>query len=297
MARIVHTSLETESGDIARDGSTSITETLKLYLSDDVSLEWITANIAPQMNREHKDHPGYYYERINPKRTKRLVWSVELVSTPFQLTNLPEDPLQRTAVITCGGSLVTEPTNFDYKDRPITTTAGEFIAGVERERPMLVYHVSKNVGRDPDWLETHIGAVNLDAVTLRGRRRGKGTLKLVNPELSDYQVENRVRFCTVSFDLLFDPIGHAVERWNMGTLQLINKKIDGKSRWFQTQIMTLTQPVQPVDAPVALDRRGAVLEDYLKSSDDGRPVDVSKLIKLTFDVQPQRAFNGVLPLK
>lgn len=296
MPRIIHQAITEHDGDIARDGSTAIRETLTLVVDNDVSLEWIKANIAPQLNREHPEHSGYYFERINPKRTGKLTWVVALVASPFQFENLPENPLARRAVITADGQLTSEPTNFDYKGRPITTTAGEFLGGVERDRATAVYHVSKNVAQDPEWFDTHIGAVNTDSVRLRNRVRPPGTLKLINPSLSDYTVENKTRFCVVSFDLVFDPLGHAQERWNMGTIELNKFTFQGKTTWYQRRIFSGTPP-QPVSEPVALDRKGEAIQDYLKSSSDGRPVDVSKLIKLTFDVQPQLPFNGVLPLQ
>lgn len=298
MAQVVQYAVTAEQGDTARDGSTSITETHTIVVDSVVTLEWILERCRAKQNREHSQHPGYYWERITPKHVKRFLWEVECVATPFQFDALPEDPLQRPAVITCDGGLVSEPTNFDYKGRPITTTAGEFIGGVERERGVLTYHVTKNVPRDPDWLDQYLGAVNLDAVTLRTRTRPKGTLKLVNPQLGPYQIENRVRFCQLSFDLLYDPLGHAAERWNLGTLELVQRTQPKtkKKIWVQQRILTGTPP-QPVESPVPLTIRGTVLEDYLSSASDGRPVDVSKMVKLSFDVQPQRAFNGVLPLK
>lgn len=298
MANVVDYGVTAEKGDIARDGSTSITEMHTIVVDGDVSLEWILSRLEPKQNREHANHPGYFWDRISPNHVKRFVWECECVATPFQINPIPAaDPLARPAVITADGALVSEPTNFDYKGRPITTTAGEFIGGVERDRGQMVYHVSKNVGQDPAWLDSYLGAVNLDAVTLRGRTRAKGTLKLLSPSLSDYTVENRTRFCTLTFDLLFDPLGHAAERWNLGTLQLVRREVNGRQAWVQEPIMNNATPRQLVEAPVPLDMRGRVIDGALNSAGDGRPLDVSKMVKLKFEVQPQLPFNGVLPLK
>ena len=296
MASLVDYQITAEQGDISRDGSTSVTEVHTIVTDLPVDKAWILGRLRAKLNRESDRDPGYYWERISPKRIKRLQWDVECVATPFQQEALAEDPLQRPAIITADGSLVTEPTNFDWEGNPIVTTAGEFIGGVERERGILVYHVTKNIGKDPAWMDDYNGAVNLDAVTIRNRTRPKGTLKLLNPQLSAYGVENRVRFCTVTFDLLYDSRGHKPERWNLGTLQLVQREQNGRKIWKQERILTGT-PALPVESPVPLTIRGQVLENYLAASADGKPVDVSKLVKLSWNVQPLLPFNGVFPLK
>lgn len=299
MPNILTIQVTETDGDLSADGF--INETITVVTDEAVSMEWIYNHArTPKEHQELAHHRGFYWQRITPKRIKRLVWELACVATPLQVEPIPENPLARPAVITCQGNLVTEPTNFDWKGRPITTTAGEFIGGVERERGVMVYQVSKNIATDPPWLDAYLGAVNLDPVKLRGVMRPAGTLKLLNPNLSGYDIENKTRFCVFSFDLLYDPLGHHAERWNAGTLQLRAIPLfDGarviKNLWVQERILSGT-PLQPVESPVFLDRRGQVLKGFLTSNESGQPVDVSKLVKLKFHVQPQQKFNGVVPL-
>lgn len=283
-------------GSIERSGETMVHEVHTIIVDDDVDLEYIRANCRAVKNYQHPTYSGYYYDHIRPKQVARLHWEVDCTATPFQLEPIFDNPLERPPVITYDGSLVNEPTNFDTKGYPICTTAGEMIAGVERDRAVRVYHVEKNYPADPDWIDDYLGAVNKTSVVLRGKARAAGTLKLVNQSAGPFITENRSRYFTLMFDLVFDPMGHKAERWNYGTLQLVQRKVDEKKRWFQEKILTGT-PARPVEETVPLDIRGRVLEDFLNSADDGRPVDVSKLIRLKWDVQPVLEFNGVLPLR
>lgn len=268
-----------------------------IVVDGDVDLEFIRQQCRAKKNYQHPTYPGYYYDHIRPKQVARLHWEVDCTATPFQLEPIFDDPLERPPVVTYDGSLVVEPTNFDNKGYPICTTAGEMIAGVERDRPVRVYHVEKNYPADPDWLDAYLGAVNLSPCVLRGKTRAAGTLKLVNQSAGPFITENKTRYFTLMFDLVFDPLGHKVERWNYGTLQLVQRPVDGKKKkWFQEQIIT-GKPPRPVEEGVPLDMKGAALTEFLASADDGRPVDVSKLIKLKWDVQPVLEFNGVVPMR
>lgn len=268
-----------------------------LIVSDvSASIGWARENCRAKLNYEHADLPGYFWDNIRPKKTGRLTWEIDCTATPFQFQADAENPLERPAVITYDGSLVVEPTNFDSDARPICTTAGEFIAGVERDRPIIAYHVQKNLPADPVWLHSHIGATNADAVKLRGRICPPRTLKLVNPSGGPFTTENRVRFFSMTFDLLFDPLGHRVERWNLGTLQLVEKLNKKGKKTYVQEVIRTGSPPKPVDEPVPIDIRGKVIENFLTPSDDGRPFDVTKLVKRSWDVQRVLPFGGVLPL-
>lgn len=293
MPKIVQYAITEEKGDSVRDASNSITEKHVIVTDVPVTMQWILDNCQAQQNHECENTSGFYWDRISPNHVKRLVWEVDCVATPFQWEQIPDDPLQRAAVITATGSVVTEPANFDWVGKPIVTTAGEWIGGVMLERGVTVYHVQKNIGSDPDFLDEYNGACNLDPVTIRGKTRRPGTLKFLNPVLGAYSVENRVRFCTLDFDLHWDPRGHWIERLNMGTLQLFEVL---PKQYLQIPILS-GEPLQPVEKPVPLDIRGQVITDALKPSSDGKPFDTSKLVKLKFQVQPLKRFNGVLPLK
>lgn len=283
-------------GSIERSGQTMVHEVHTIIVDDDVNLEFIRANCRAKKNYQHPTYPGYYYEHIRPKQIARAHWEVDCIATPFQLEPIFDDPLERPPVVTYDGSLVIEPTNVDSSGYPICTTAGELIAGVERDRPVRVYHVEKNYPADPDWLDDYLGAVNLSPCILRGRSRAAGTLKMVNQSAGPFVTEKTSRYFTLAFDLVFDPLGHKAERWNYGTLQLVQRKVNGKKRWFQEQIKTGSPP-RPVTEAVPIGMNGAALTDFVASAEDGRPVDVSRLIRLKWDVQPVLEFNNVLPLR
>jgi hypothetical protein len=93
-------------------------------------------------------------------------------------------------------------------------------------------------------------------------------------------------------------MGHHVERWNRGTLQLVKKTKPGtKAKYYvQEQILTPTSPRQPIAEPAFLDKRGAVIEGLLKAEENAKPLDLAKLVKLRFNVQAVLPFSGIVPL-
>lgn len=298
MVKIVDYAVTELDGSVQRTGETSIHEVHTLVVDADTDLAWIKRNVRPQLNWQHKDYPGYYWDTIRPKQVKRFVWEVDCIATPFQLLEWVENPLDRRPVVTYDGSLVVEPTNFDSAGYPICTAAGELIGGVERQRPIRVYHVTKNYASDPEWADSYLGAVNSDAVTIRGHVRKAGTLLLSNQNGGAYVTENQVKFFPFSFDLLWDPLGHHVERWNKGTLQLVQRTKPGTNRkiWVQEKILTTTSPRQPVDEATWINKRGQVIEGLLNSEENAKPYDLAKLVKLRWNVQAVLPFSGIVPL-
>ena len=101
------------------------------------------------------------------------------------------------------------------------------------------------------------GSVNLDAVRIRGRLRKPNTLMLRRVSLGEYTTVNRKRFCSLSFELHYDPLGWIRRLWNVGTIQLVEFTNDkGKKAWRQERILTTGGGRKPIDTPVPLDRRG-----------------------------------------
>lgn len=296
-----------ESGEKNRDQlQNRLEETFGVIVDSDVSLTWLLLNIPIQNNFEHYENPGFYWEKITATHKQRFEWEVKATATVFRLDDLKDNPLSRPAVITGSGTTLQQPTNFDAKGRPICTQAGELIGGVMEERPQLVFHVEKNVGKEMPELEDMLGAFNEDSVIIRGRARAQGTLKFTNLNYGAFTTENRVRFMVLSFDLVWDPQTHAVKRWNRGTLELVetettDKKTGKKKKTYvQRPILTATSPKKYVDEPVFLDAKGKVIEGQLQLPDSKEqpPFDVSKLIELKWYTKPGlKRFNGVLPLK
>ena len=308
MARILHWyPLVEVSGEKQRDfNQNRLEETFCAVVDSDVTRSWVLANIPIDINFEVKHEPGFYWDKITATHKQRFEWEIKATATSFKLEEYKENPLARPATITGSGTTLQQPTNFDAKGRPICTQAGELIGGVMEERPQLVFHVEKNVGKELPELEDMLGAFNEDAVTIRGRARAQGTLKFTNLNYGAFITENRVRFMVVSFDLVWDPQTHAVKRWNRGTLELVereevDKKTGQKKKVFvQRPILTSTNPKKFVDEPVFLDAKGKVIEGQLQLPDSKEqpPFDVSKLIELKWYTKPGlKRFSDVLPLK
>lgn len=297
--RIVKYNITERAGTVQRGANDTLSNKHVIITDVPVSINWIKRHPdTPKLNTPVEGQPGLYWDKIDPRQTGRLVWELDCSATPFVFDPIPESPLARPAEITIDSELISEPTLFDHKKRPLVTRAGEFIAGVSRERPLLVYRVSKNLAADPVWLDNYPGCVNLDAVRLRGRIRKAGTLMLRRLSLSNYVREGRYKYCTCSFELHYDPLGWIKRLWNMGTLQLVEfKKENGQKAFRQERIMTTASgmTLMPVEEPVPLDMKGKPLENILDPNGT-TPVDPNKLVVLEYDVQPLVNFTGVLPL-
>jgi hypothetical protein len=308
MARILHWyPLVEASGSKNRDPNQNrLEETFVAVVDADVTRTWILANIPIDTNFECYSDPGFYWDDIKATQKKRFEWEIKATATAIKLEEWKENPLSRPAVITGSGTTLQQPTNFDYKGRPICSQAGELFSGVMEERPQLVFHVEKNVGKEMPELEDMLGAFNEDAVTIRGRARAQGTLKFTNLNYGNFTTENRVRFMVLSFDLVWDHQTHQVRRWNRGTLELFETDVTDektgkkKKAFVQRPILTATSPKKYVDEAVFLDAKGKVIQGQLQLPDSKEqpPFDVSKLIELKWYTKPGlKRFNGVLPLK
>lgn len=285
----------TERGGTDSLSQDVITEKHVIVTDVPVSIEFIARHRrTPKLNTEHTAHPGFWYDSVSPKQVKPVVWEIDVHATTFQFPEIPESPLDEAASISLDSEIFSEPTLFDYKGRPIVTTAGEWIADVNVERCHWVYKVTKNVGSDPEWLDDYGAAINSDSVRLRGRVRKPNTLMLRRISLSPYTKKNRVSFSTLSFELHYRPEGWIHRKWNRGTLQLIEFKTpEGKKAWRQEKILA-GNPSQPVSEPVALGKNGRIVPGVLDPNGD-TPLDVSKLIVLKIQTQLDKPF-AKLPL-
>ena len=294
MARILHYKITQRGGSENRSGAEQIRESHVIAVDAPVTLAWIRNHPSTPKNGMQAA-PGYWWDDFNVDQKAPLVFELKVTASPYEFDVQPDSPLAKPADISVGTELVEEPTLFDSTGKPIMTRAGEWIPGVTRERPLLTYIVEKNLGVDPGWLETHLGAVNRDPVRLRGRTCLPNTLMLRRLSLGKYVTENRTRYTPASFELHYDPQTWIKRLWNNGTIQLVEYKTDnGRKAYRQARIMTGTPP-QPTETAVPLDRMGMVIPGVL-TPDADTPVDVSKLVILSFNVQPIQTFTGVLPL-
>ena len=273
----------------------------KIILKTSAQVPWTqlrSMRPVPRWNEAHPRESGFYLDFIKPKQTSKLVWELEAEYTRMKGGQSDPDPIARPADITFTTSLVEQPTFFDKNLRPVTTTAGEFITGVMERIPLVDYSIVKNLANDPKWLQTHLGAVNADTVTLRGLQWKPKTLLLASVSAGSITTENRSTFSEFRLSILADARTWTQEVWNRGTVELYEtyEVINGQARavWSQKPILR-GDPPAPVEEPWALDIDGAALRDHLQQSqtESYKP---NRLIKLKFETQKDLTFRNVLPL-
>lgn len=256
---------------------------------------------VPQWNDEHPNERGFYLDFVKPVHKSRLIWELDAEYTPFKGKQKDPNPLQREAKITFDVSLVEQPTLFDWKDRPICNTAGEFIEGITAQIPIVDYSITKNLPSDPAWLLTHLGGVNEEPISLRGLTWPKKTLLLAGVSAGEIVTEDKIKYSEYKLKILADIRTWEARVWNRGTVQLVKyeyTELTGNGskdrvRYIQVPIKT-GDPPEYVDEPVPLDENGKAIEDYLQPSKD-KPIKEGKLIPLPFDVQKIVPFKK-LPL-
>ncbi len=289
--------------DDTRDGNNIVRDSIKLKTSDRVN--WSTLRSmqpVPRWNQEHPREPGFYLDIIKPVHVSRLVWELEAEYTPIKGGQIDPDPLARPADITFTSSLIEQPTFFDHNRKAMTTTAGEFISGIIERIPIVEYSVKKNLARDPDWMLTHMGAVNSDSINLRGLTWAPKTLLISAVSGGSFVTENRSTFSEYTISISADPRTWTQEVWNRGTVELVQveklvfsgQSLVKKLVWVQSPIKE-GDPPEPVQDPVPLDENGRAIGDYLQK-DGQQPIKTGKLIKLNFQTQKAKAFASVLKL-
>lgn len=289
------------------DRESTVRDTLHIMTSDRMSWTQLRLqSVIPKYGSEHPREPGFFLEAMKPTQSKRCYWEVELEYNVFKAEQIDPSPLARPAEITWSTSLVEQPTERDSKGRPTCTTAGEFLTGIVEKIPLVEYSIKKNLPADPAWAQTHFGCVNQDAIKIRGLDWAPGTLMLISGSGGPFTVENKVSFMECSLSLLGDYRGWTLKVWNRGTVRLAKQKrtkwkLQGgklipveQSVWVQVPILT-GEPPAPVEEPVFLDDYGQEIIDALKP-EKGSTLDPTKFIELTFDIQSERKFAGVLPL-
>ena len=282
----------TEQGANHSADDSILNEVHTIITSEPVSYEWIVSHPdTPKLHSEYKRHPGFYFRTINPTRRKKLVWEIAVTASRFQLPKVQDSPLDEPAKISRDSQEISEPTLFDYKGRPITTTAGEWIDGVFVERSRWIYRVRKNVGSDPAWLDDYGCAINSDAIRIRGRLLKPLTLMFRRGQMSDYDIKNGISFSVLSFELHYRPETWIQKKWNAGTVEAVQDKDTKK---YRQQPILIGFPPQRTDKPVFLDRKGAVIPGALDPSGE-TPFDLSKLHPLSIQTQIALPFR-VLPL-
>jgi hypothetical protein len=279
----------------------------KIVLKTSERVTWTnlrTMQPVPRHGDEHPKEPGFYLDYIKPTHKSRHVWELETEYTPFKAGQIDPDPLARGVVITYTSSLVEQASLVDNKGRPTVNRAGEFIQGIVKQVPILEYTFVKNLAQDPRWIQTHLGAVNSDAIKLRGLLWEPKTLLLSAVQGGEITTENRSTFAPITGTIMADPRGWTQEVWNLGTVQLREETVkvprkdlpgtELKKVWRQIPI-TKGNPAEPVTEAVPIDEYGRWIPDSLDKSTT-EPMKKGRLITLRFDMQDERPFTE-LPLK
>jgi hypothetical protein len=289
------------------DGINSVRDSLHIETSDRMSWTAIRSeSFMPRFGGEHPHEPGFFLDSRRPQHLKKTYWEVQLEYLPFKPDPVSPNPLSRPVDIVWSTNLVEQPTDFDNQGRFICNTAGEGITGVMQRIPMVDYSITVNKPRDPDWILTHFGAVNSDVVRIRGITWQPKTLLVVSGSGGPIVNENNTTYTEIKLSLLGDYRGWHSEVWNRGTVRLDQQdriqwvregnKLVLRMRkvWVPVPITSGTPPA-PVDEPRFLDYDGQEIIDAY-SIGETSTVDKSKVISLTFNIQKERPFNGVLPL-
>jgi hypothetical protein len=290
---------ETDITDVRNITENKIINKIELKTSERVN--WTTLRLmrpVPQWSDEHPTEPGFYLDYVRPVHKKRQIWELEAEYTPFKGGQIDPNPTERGAVVTYSTSLVEQATLRDNAGRPIVNRAGEFIRGLMLQVPIVEYKFSKNLPNDPEWLQTHLGAVNSDTITLRGLKWPAKTLLLSSAEGAEFITENRTTYTPTSGTILADIRTWTQEVWNTGTVQLkqVEREMNGEKKKIYIQVPILEgDPPEPITEPVPLDEFGVLIQEALEPSKT-EPLKKQNLITLKFDLQPELPFK-VLPLQ
>jgi hypothetical protein len=288
------------------DGQKSLRETVKVITSGLMTWQQLKREkFIPAAGQEHDKELGFFCTAVKPKIKQQTVWEIEIDWGIFEIPKRVEDPLDRPAKITMSVSLVEEPADRDYKGNLCCTTAGERLTGIMKQVPLVDYTITKNLKNDPKWLQTHVGAVNDDALYIRGILWKPKTLLVVSVSAGEIVTENDIKYAEYSYKLVGDFRGWTVDVWNRGTLRLEQQEktqyvIQGRKLvakkvkvWAQVPIMT-GDPKTPVTDPVFLNEFGQEIVDLI-NPDEKNLVDKEKFIQRKFEIQEPLKFAGTLP--
>jgi hypothetical protein len=145
---------------------------------DDGPLEILNGrpDLAPY--QKHKKDTQALVSEWYPRRIVGTnFWDLELLySTDVEQTG---NPLNIPALVTIQSNIREVPALFDIDGFPIVNTAGMLLTDPPATRKLVdqVIRIAKNIPLQlPEWTDTHPGAVNNDAVRIRGRTKPPGTL-------------------------------------------------------------------------------------------------------------------------
>ena len=142
-------------------------------------------------------------------------------SAELQEREEDENPLARPAKISWSAAMYQRATLFDADGKPIRNAAGDLFDPQEVEDERWVISVKKNVAAVPKWILSYRMVVNDGAVRIQGLTFPKETLRLQGLAISEEQIENRIPFYEVSFELHFREEGWRRPLINRGYNELV----------------------------------------------------------------------------
>lgn len=126
------------------------------------------------------------------------------ITIPYS-AEFPQDPTELPAQVEFHTWHSREVKIRDSDGRPIATTAGELIQGVEEDTDFWGLSIVKNVPSIPEWLLSYRGASNEDGVMIKGVFFPEKTLRIADIRMSE-QVEDGLdedfTYWRLQFDLL-----------------------------------------------------------------------------------------------
>lgn len=249
------------------------------------------SGVIPKHWAVHPRYPSFGLNNWNPKQIKPLVWEADAE----YLHVLELDPLNKPTKISFDGTLIEEPTFTDNKKRLTTNTAGQLFTGIMEQVPIMDYSARFYRTADEPWMQTYLGAVNSDAVKLRGITWQPRTVLVGGITGSDFDNINGRWVSEYTMRLMANPKGWSQTVLNRGTVQLVNE-------YNYTRVDEQGNPINPVltgrkiqskitdGEPMMLDLNGKVVLGWLDSD-----IDLSKVFTRTFHIQAELPFKK-LPL-
>jgi hypothetical protein len=158
----------------------------------------------------HPDDSLAFVSRVTPTHHARGYWTLK-VEYSTEVENEEENPLDKPATITVDTQPREKIALFDAAGRPVCNAAGDLFDDPPATRTVhnLLFTVEKNIpAQFPPWIKAYGGAVNTDAVRLRGITCGPDTLKVQKLTIGDIQTANDKEYSVLHLEL-----EHDEEKW------------------------------------------------------------------------------------
>lgn len=223
-------------GDTGTISGNSAQETMQFLAKSTIPNEKrvviYTHRNCPKRYQQHPDAPGLFCESVTAtRRREKYVWDVSaLFVKNIEDKDEPENPLERRAKVRFRGALEGAFTTYDGKGKAMLNLAGEPFAPQEDYIPGGQIVVTKNIPPVfPSWLLRYLGAVNSDAVRLRGIDFPADTLRIMDIDLPDDVTEGKVTYIPMTISMQVKVKGWFWRPLNEGFHELVEEG-DGKEK-------------------------------------------------------------------